>query len=304
VKEPNFFIIGAPKCGTTSIANWLGQCPGVFLPTLKEPNYFNADRRVYDRLEPHEYQHLFHRATESHIAVGEASTAYLRSSIAVPNILRYAPRAKFICCVRNPVTMCVSWHKQNLTDGVEQERSFERAWTLQAERASGHRIPNLCADGGDLLYGPVCKIGSQLRRAVTAAGRDNVLVISLDDIAAQPLTVYNQVLSFLGISNNFTPEFQRYNKAIYLPRPIARGLLYARLIKRRLRIDLPTGMARLAVKAFAQEASIGEPSDHFLRSVLYPYFAGEVDILESILDQDLSAWREPPSVGPIRATVT
>ena len=39
---PNFFIVGAAKAGTTSLANYLAQHPDIFIPELKEPKYFSC----------------------------------------------------------------------------------------------------------------------------------------------------------------------------------------------------------------------------------------------------------------------
>jgi hypothetical protein len=76
VKTPNFFILGAPKCGTTSLAAWLAAHPAVYMSPLKEPAYFAADLKV-DRPGPQEYRALFSAAGDIHLAVGEASTCYL-----------------------------------------------------------------------------------------------------------------------------------------------------------------------------------------------------------------------------------
>ena len=56
---PNFFILGAPKCGTTAMAVWLSQHPDVYVSPLKEPKYFDRDLRTMFRLSVREYQALF-----------------------------------------------------------------------------------------------------------------------------------------------------------------------------------------------------------------------------------------------------
>jgi len=86
MKKPNFFILGAPKCGTTSLAMWLSEHPNIFMCPIKEPHYFNTDglQRI-KTLE--QYESLFTDAKPEHVAVGEASTHYLYSKEAVPRIL-------------------------------------------------------------------------------------------------------------------------------------------------------------------------------------------------------------------------
>src|SRR5438445_6171777 len=104
MRKPNLFIIGAPKCGTTSLADWLRQHPAVFVPAgQNEPNFFNTDHVERFRLTLAEYERLFEAAGNHSKYVCEKSVWYLSSSEAVPNILEYAPAAKFIVCIRNPV---------------------------------------------------------------------------------------------------------------------------------------------------------------------------------------------------------
>ena len=90
-RKPNFFILGAPKCATTSLANWLREHPHIFVPTRKEPEFFNTDD------EPHKhggianldaYEALFRDACEKHLAVGEGSVWYLSSSTAISRRFR------------------------------------------------------------------------------------------------------------------------------------------------------------------------------------------------------------------------
>ena len=98
--SPNFFILGAPKCGTTSLASWLSDHPHIFIPPIKEPHYFNTDdqhRNIRRRLD---YEKLFRGVTEKHIGVGEASVWYLSSEVAVRNILDACAKSQdlSLCC--------------------------------------------------------------------------------------------------------------------------------------------------------------------------------------------------------------
>lgn len=96
MKEPNFFIIGAPKCGTTSLAHWLAQHPEVFMSPVKEPHYFSTDFPLTSWRDPDDYHSLFEGADTHHKAVGEASVWYLRSREAVPQIEAHYPGARYI----------------------------------------------------------------------------------------------------------------------------------------------------------------------------------------------------------------
>jgi Sulfotransferase family len=68
--KPNFFILGAPKCGTTSLAVWLSEHPHIYMPQ-KEPHFFNTDHRRFLNSRVG-YERLFAGANERHRVVGEA----------------------------------------------------------------------------------------------------------------------------------------------------------------------------------------------------------------------------------------
>src|SRR5210317_2370745 len=115
MKKPDFFFIGAPKCGTTALANWLREHPRIFMTQRpKEPWYFDNDIQNVDRMSLEQYENLFQKADDNHLVVGEASTTYLRSREAVSNILEYSPSARFLVAIRNPVEMAPSVHAQLL----------------------------------------------------------------------------------------------------------------------------------------------------------------------------------------------
>ncbi len=143
VRRPNFFIVGAPKCGTTSLATWLGRHPSVFIPHVKEPHHFNTDDAPLFASRS-SYERLFRAASDQHLAIGEASASYLYSNDAVPNIEAAYPGSRFIVLLRNPVEMAPAWHAQILLSGVgETERDFATAWALQEARRQGRNVPSV-----------------------------------------------------------------------------------------------------------------------------------------------------------------
>lgn len=95
--KPNFFIIGAPKCGTTALCEYLRAHPRIGMSIPKEPHYFCTDcttrfRTIYTQQE---YLRCFDHVQDGCAVAGEGSVWYLFSEAAVVNILRFAPDAKF-----------------------------------------------------------------------------------------------------------------------------------------------------------------------------------------------------------------
>jgi len=103
MKTPNFFILGAPKCGTTSMVSWVSEHPCAYLSPWKEPRYFDQDLKTRFRITEPQYLALFEGATEQHIAMGEATVWSPFPRQAVSDIEREIPGARDIVMIRNPV---------------------------------------------------------------------------------------------------------------------------------------------------------------------------------------------------------
>ncbi|NLF38083.1 sulfotransferase, partial [bacterium] len=105
MRLPDFFIVGAPKSGTTALHAYLGRHPSIFVPARKEPHFFGSDivspAFVRDR---DAYLSLFAGAT-TEARVGEASIWYLYSKRAAREIKEFNPDARIIIMLRNPVDM-------------------------------------------------------------------------------------------------------------------------------------------------------------------------------------------------------
>jgi hypothetical protein len=293
MRKPNFFIIGAPKCGTTSLANWLATHPQVFLPSVKEPHFFNFDYAYRLTNSLRQYEDLFIRAEGHHIAVGEASVRYLYSRTAVPAIIGYATQPRFIVMVRNPVEMAYSLHQQTVFNCDEDEFDFSRAWQLQARRAYGDCVPKRCHDPQMLLYGRLCQVGEQVRRLLTLVPRANVLVLNLDFVRRNARGEYLRVLEFLGLDDDGRGDFPVANAAKRRRYPGA--WLTVRWANRTLQAaGVPR--IRLGVTSFLgkhdRREVVRPEMDPKMQAQLREYFQHDVALLEKLTEWDLTAWKE------------
>src|SRR3954468_6264414 len=119
---PNFLIVGAPKCGTTSLYQYLGQHPEVYMSRLKEPRYFPSFGLVpgTDLVRTRaEYEQLFDGATTER-AIGEATPNYLHAPQAAERIVAELPDAKIIVSLRNPADRAYSSYLGRGRRGVEK----------------------------------------------------------------------------------------------------------------------------------------------------------------------------------------
>ena len=209
---PNFFIVGAPKCGTTALSAYLQSHPNVFMTTPKEPHYFATDLPEYRavRTEP-EYRNLFQECTAAHRAIGEGSVWYLYSSQALENISRFYGQSKIVIMLRNPVDMVYSMHSQHLYSLDEDQASFEDAWKLQTHRRKGRCIPNACRDVKTLMYADIAKFGTQVENVFRIFPQEQVKIILFDDFKAHTRSVYQETLAFLNIPQDGRDDFPQIN---------------------------------------------------------------------------------------------
>jgi len=128
MSRPNFLIVGAGKSGTTTLADWLRQHPQVFIPAVKELNYFAGIPDLLGR--PNKtwgaYLSNFEPAGDA-AAIGEASPSYLSTPDAAARIRDRLPDVKIIILLRNPVDRAFSSYHGAKMGGRDRHTTFERA---------------------------------------------------------------------------------------------------------------------------------------------------------------------------------
>jgi hypothetical protein len=290
MKKPNFFIVGAPKCGTTWLHHYLSVHPQVFMPESKEPHYFNTDSnfRSFWRLE--DYEGLFRDASSEHKRVGEASVWYLFSSVAVANILKYQPDAKFIVMVRNPLTMAPSLHQQALYSLREDESEFSKAWALQEDRANGGHIPPHSRDPSMLQYRSVCSLGEQVTRLIGTAGRERVLVVVHDDLCMSPKDVFCGVVEFLELQPWSPDHFEIVNAARRIKhRRLKRAEMVLTAFKSRIGMRASSGILRGLWSWNRKSVAVRRPPAKLMHEMASA-FADDIQLLSDQIGRPLGDW--------------
>jgi hypothetical protein len=295
--RPNFFIVGAPKCGTTAMYKYLSAHPEVFMSDTKEPNYFGQDLGIdpqWHIRDEEEYLKLFDNASEK--CVGEASVWYLYSQGAARRIRKFAPDAKILIMLRNPPDMIYSLHRQSLWTCNEDIHDFEEALDAENDRREGRRIPEESRFPQSVLYTQIAKFADQVRRYLDLFPKDKVHIVLFDDFAADTEKVYNEVLEFLEISTEFTPDLEPVNQAKPLIlRPINAFLVRHPWLKKASRRLIPFAtLARLmdAMPRALRSAGRPAPMTDAARSRLTRKCRPDVERLTRLIGRDLSAWSE------------
>lgn len=300
MRQPNFFILGAPKCGTTSMASWLSGHPEVFVSPWKEPRYFDRDLRTRFRIRADQYSKLFDGATVKHVAVGEATVWYLFSREAVSNIERELPGSRHIAMVRNPIEMAYALHEQMLVNQTEHIRDFERAWGMSPLRRQGRGARAWVIEPKLIDYQGLCSLGHQLGSVFDVVSRDRVLVVVLDDLRADPRRTYDRVLEFLGVEDDGREDFPVRNPAKQIRWHSGQRLLVAalkgeRVLKSRLGAA-PVNSTLLRKLGALNRSPRPRPAlSAEMMARLQEYFAPDVAELSRLLQRDFSSWLTSPT---------
>jgi hypothetical protein len=282
---PNFFIIGAPKCGTTSLADWLSQHPGIFMCRPKEPHYYSPELVAYPVARSKVwYENLFATATPDQL-LGEASTGYLRSRNAVARILDDNPDAKLIVCLRNPIEMAPSVHAQLLKGGQALEKNFEESWRKQEIIPGGGHVKETIMT--------VCRLGEQVKHLLAVANRNQVMFLLLEDLRSTPGDNYARILEFIGAPCYEKVKFNYLNRREH-PRSLilARAASFGWRLKRKMGLSISVGMGNFVAK-HNNRVSVKNRRvmSREIYQSLHDAFDSNISLLESLIDRDLSAWR-------------
>ncbi len=297
--QPNFLIIGAARSGTTALASFLNQHPQVFVTSPKEPHFMAfageamrfsgpGDDVTINRVavtDPQAYQNLFAKA-QGELALGEGSvsTLYYHQN-AIENIQRYAPDAKLIAILRNPIERAFSSFMYMVARGFEPLTDFDQALEAEQQRIDygWHHIWHYTRMG---FY------SSQIAAFQKAFGPDRLKVLLHEDLKQSPATVFADLFEFLGVDSDFVPETdQEINRAgqpkNHMLQAAIRWLGKSDAMKRMVRSIVPA-----QVRERIRSQNLSHPDmPETAQQTLTDRFSDEIRQLESLLGRDLSAWR-------------
>jgi hypothetical protein len=281
VARPTYVGIGAQKCASTWLHRILAPHPQVVVPEAKEIDFFS---HRYDRGYQW-YESCFPRRHGSQLAAGEISPSYFSDPCVPARVARYAPDARIIVSLREPVERALSNHRHEVRAG------HLKGADLTFERGLANN-PMYVEQG---LY------AKHLRAWLDHFPQDQLLVLLMDDVVADPETVSRTVYRFIGVDDSFVPDTAhgRYNRS-YATRSLAIGnfkdSLYAitRTAGMRWAWSLAAGLGIRAlyrgINTAPSEAVIPPPRPETL-AALRRTFEPDVRDLETLLGRSLESWR-------------
>jgi hypothetical protein len=310
---PNFLVIGAAKCGTTSLYHYLKSHPEVYMSPIKETNYFSTDidpsrfSPLYQKIEnqkrlnldeyvqgdmkrevwgyfvrdKNHYTALFKKVTHQK-AIGEVSNSYLFSETAAREIYRTLPEVKLIAILRHPVERMYSHYLANLRDGKTSlpfRKEIEKDFN---QKEKGWYINHGYVEMG--FY------STQLKRYLDLFPPKQIKILLYDQLKKHPQKLMEEICRFLSIRTDWSfPLDQRFNES-RIPRNTR--LLYwlsTSGIKKSLFRLIPESYKAPVKNLFFKNTGIPElnPEDYQFAASFYWQ---EIPALEMLTGLDLSSW--------------
>jgi hypothetical protein len=307
---PNFFIVGAPKAGTTSLYHQLDQHPQVYMSPVKEPCYFAAEIRPENFAEEYQprishetqelqrylagslaekrfggmvskwddYLKLFQNSTGKK-AIGEASVCYLWSQTAAQTIASKIPHAKIIMILRDPAERAFSQYLHTVADGLVRKSLREQInLSLQANHKKF-----------SVLH-PFLEFGSyhdQVKRYLELFPRENLRIYLYEEDHERILL---DVLGFLNLDSTIVLDTAQRHLEKNVPRAPAPAYFLKKYgIWQQAKKWIPGALQPFVRSTVLRERKTVtmEPQD---RQYLIDYYREDVQRLACLLNRDLQTW--------------
>jgi hypothetical protein len=272
---PTFLVIGAMKAGTSSLYQYLRAHPQIFMPEVKEPQFFasNWDRGLAW------YERLFERAEDA-AAIGEASTEYTKFPhiSGVPHRIRSVlPPVRMVYLVRDPIERMISeyQHRKGSVERSEHGRSLEEALLH------------------DPSYCDFSRYAMQIEQYLEYFSRDRLLVVRSEDLRDDRARTLRKILLFLGVEDRLVPPNLQQDYHMTTDnrhhRPIDRALRRVPAY-RALASTAPPSLKRLKYRWTTMAAPARPSLSEQVRTQLRQRLRDDVVRLRAYLGDEFDGW--------------
>jgi hypothetical protein len=304
VALPDFFIIGAPKAGTTALHAALAAHPGLFMSTVKEPKFFLTDgppptrsggpgdvqtyrEHIWRRPD---YEALFDDAPPGTLR-GESTPFYLYRQDAQERIRALIPDAKLIVILRDPVERAHSNWTHLWSAGLDPVGDFLRACAEEDARI---------ADGwADFWhYTRLGRYGEQLENLFLRFPREQVFLLRYRALIDAPAQTLDDICEFLGVHPGIIGHVPKQNVTAQPERSlthmtVSKLLRGAAAVGRHLPGSAGTALTQPLERFLQQNAGSRQPLSWEQRQALLPYFEDDIRLLERVTEAYFGDWLQP-----------
>jgi Sulfotransferase family len=304
VALPDFFVIGAPKAGTTALHAALAAHPRLFMSSVKEPKFFLTDgpppsrgggpgdvqtyrEHVWRRAE---YEALFATAPRGALR-GESTPFYLYRTDAQERIRALVPDAKLIVILRDPVERAHSNWTHLWSAGLEPVGDFVEACAEEDARVA--------AGWADFWhYTRLGRYGEQLENLFLRFPPEQVFILRYRALIDAPAQTLDDICEFLGVHAGVIGHVPKQNVTAH-PEPTLAHQTVSKLLRgtaaagRHLPGSAGTALTRPLERFLQQNAGRRQPLSWEQRQAVLPYFEDDIRLLERITEAYFGDWLRP-----------
>jgi len=239
---PNFFIIGAPRAGTTSLFDFLKRTEGIFMTSYKEPHYFSRSIEPSLMYPPpirnkKKYLALFNKAKDG-FAIGEASSSYLWDPVAPKLIHEVIPNAKIIVILREPTERAYSHYLLRFSGG--KTYSFSEAIKKALKPDSDYYTSSIVRGGW---------YNKQVTNYLKIFGSNQVKILIFEEFIKDAKKTVKEVLKFLNVQSEPPETVELVHNYLTKPRNrLSQSILQNKTVRKIAKELLPESMATIGVK--------------------------------------------------------
>ena len=283
----DFFIVGAPKAGTTSLFHYLNEHPQVEMSSQKEPDYF-SDNAIHEQgiyyaknrvntLD--KYESLFEQ--KESVVYGEGSVSYLFYDNVAEDIKNYNPNAKIIIMLRNPIERAFSHYLMDYRLGLISD-SFENIISKKSNHKNAHLFYQ--------QYIEVSKYANQVQRYLDFFDKENILLIDYGDFKKNVSETVDQAYHFLDISSMFNPNINTQYNSFTMPKNKVIRFIYSFVFLRKmLNLLFPVYLLNV-IRDFLFKSDKKPELLKETRAQLRILFNDDIKKLKEVLGKDYSKW--------------
>lgn len=278
IAKPNLFVVGAMKSGTTTLHNYLGAHPDIFMSPTKEPNYFIHDQNLLKYRDS--YLNLFAQAHQA-TYLGESSTNYTklpRYQGVAERIFNFNPQAKIIYIMRDPVERSIShywWEVQWSAEGRDMLRAVKKV-----------------KDITDVSY-----YAMQIRPYLEIFGNEQIFTLTLEELSSTPEKVLKSLFLWLGVDANFLPPNLNQKSNVSPEKvPRVRGASVISQFRNTfvweiLKLTIPASTRQKAIKFLSRPANKNLSSLEQTIQYLRPIQQKQTEELSELLNRKFPEWK-------------
>jgi hypothetical protein len=304
VALPDFFIVGAPKAGTTALHAALAAHPGLFMSSVKEPKFFLNDgppprsgggpgdvqtyrEHIWRRAE---YEALFSAAPHGALR-GESTPFYLYRTDAQERIRALVPGAKLIVILRDPVERAHSNWAHLWSAGLEPVGNFVEACAEEDDRVA--------AGWADFWhYTRLGRYGEQLENLFLHFAPEQVFILRYRALIDAPAQSLDDICEFLGVHAGVIGHLPKQNvtaqpEQTLTHMTVSKVLRGAAATGRHLPGPAGTALTRPLERFLQQNAGRRQPLSWSQRQAVLPYFEDDIRLLERITEAYFGDWLQP-----------